>query len=600
MAATEPRTTVSRCRDWLRLLWRQWARPWLDRNYWAVVGIMWALALGLGYWGWVKHFRELGEPRTLWDLLYLTLQLFTVESGSVFQAVPWQLDIARFLAPATTLYTALAALTLIFRDQLQMVRVRLLREHVVICGLGRRGLLLAQAFRARNVPVVVIEHDTGNDRITPCREHGAIVLYGDASDQEVLRGAGVHRASSIIAVCGEDGTNAEIAVDCRDLVAHRRGEPLKCVAQIEDPELCHLLKDLEFTMAEADSFRLEFFNSHIRGAKLVIEEHPPFERSTPGIAHLLIIGIGRMGENVAVHAAKLWRNQGLSETGRLRITLIDRIATDKRKLILLKNPLLADVCDLSACDLDVHSSEFFAGAFLYDNRGERDVTIVYVCLDNDAKALAAALALLKHLRGRHVPIVVRTTREGGLSTLFQGTEEARQTLGALHAFGLLEKTCKPELVLGGTHEILAKAMYEEHADRGCLGHSGPAAAVSGSWQSLSDGHQDMYRRRADRVGEMIRAVGCNLETLGQWDAEVFAFTAEEETALAKRLHDCVLEELRQGNVPIPPGFGGMQPDPDLTPVRWERRSDRVKEAYKAEIRRLPGFLARVDLQVYRQ
>jgi Trk K+ transport system NAD-binding subunit len=591
-------TTDDKRYRWLekmRLIWRLEVRPWLDRHYWAVLGIMSLFAFTLGFWGWMKHFRDLGEPRTYQDVLYLTLQLFTVESGAVSQ-VNWQLDIARFLAPASTLYAAITALALVFRDELQMVRVRMLRDHVVICGLGRRGLLLAENFLDRGIPVVAIERDTDSDWIIPCREQGAIVVYGDAANKDVLSGAGVHRADSIIAVCGEDGINAEIAVNCRELVKNHRKKPLKCVAQIEDPDLCYLLKGLEFAMAEANSFRLQFFNSHIRGAKLVVEEHPPFDCSSPMIPHILVVGIGRMGENVVVQAARMWRNHGLISRGRLRITLIDRKAEDKRKLILLKNPLLEPVCILEAHTLDVQSSEFFAGAFLYDNAGVCDVSIVYVCLDSDSKALAAGLALLKHLRGRNVPIVVRTTREGGLSTLFQGADEGRRSIAALHGFGLLEKTCKLELVLGGTHEILAQAMYEEHIACGCFRNS---KHFPESWRLLSKEYQEAYRLRADSVGEMIRKVGCTLETLVEWDAEVFIFKSDEEEILAKSLHDGVMAESSHGSIQIPPGFGGMKLDTDLTPVKWERRLNSDKEAYREEVRHLPAFLSRIDLQIYR-
>jgi voltage-gated potassium channel Kch len=599
MNAAEIIGFLNRWRDKVTAFWRHRARHWLDRNYWAVLGTMMASAFCLGYWGWTRHFLDIGEARSSHDVLYLTLQLFTVESGAVSQAVGWQLDVARFLAPATTVYAALAALTLIFRDQLQLVRTRLLRDHVVICGLGRRGLLLAEECLGRGVPVVAIEHDTDSDWIIPCREQGAIVLFGDACNKDVLRGAGAHRAEYVIAVCGEDGVNAEIAVSCRDLVKDNRNKPLTCVAQIEDPDLCHLLKGLEFAMADGNSFRVQFFNSHIRGAKLVVEEHPPFDASCTHIPHLLVIGIGRMGENVVVQAAKRWRNLGLSARGRLRITLLDRNADDKRKLILLKNPLLEPICELSAHRLDVQSAEFFAGAFLYDDRGACDVSIVYVCLDSDAKALAAALAILKHLRGRNVRIVVRTTREGGLSALFQGTDEGTRSIAALHGFGLLEKACKLELVLRGTHEVLAQAMFKEHMACGCFNPRGSAEPLPDSWHELSEEYREAYRLAADSVGEMVRQVRCTLETLVEWDAEVFVFKPHEEEVLAKWLHDRAMEESRRGMVCMPPGFGGMRFDPDMTPVKWERRLEPDKEAYRQEVRRLPVFLSRVDLQIYR-
>jgi len=579
--------------------WYKHLRAWLNRYEWQVVATMWIAAMILGYRGFQVYYAELNEEHSVYDYLYLTVQLFVFESGWVQGNVNWQLQLARFLAPASTVYAAIAGIAALFRDEFQTLMARFVRNHVVICGLGRRGLLLAEDFLARGFPVVTIERDTDSDWIIPCREQGGIVIYGDASNKDVLRGAGVQRADYVIAVCGEDGVNAEIAVNCRDLVSKHRGRPLKCIAQIEDPDLCYLLKGLEFSMARAGTFRLQFFNSHIRGAKLVLEEHPPMDVNSPGIPHLLIVGIGRMGENVAVRAAKMWRNLGLSSRGRLRITLIDRNADDKRKLILLKNPLLGTVCELSALTLDVHSSGFFAGAFLYDNEGACDISIVYVCLDSDAKALAAALALLKHLQGRNVPIVVRTSREGGLSKLVQGTVEGQRGIAALRGFGLLEKTCKLELVLGGTHEILAQAMFKEHVARGCFNRLVSGGSLPEAWYQLPEQYQEAYRTRADNVGEMLNQVGCTLETLAEWDTEIHVFSPNEEEILAKWLHDHVMAESHNGTARIPPGFGGMKLDQDFTPVRWKHRLDSVKEAYRNEVRSLPGFLCRLDLQICR-
>ncbi|MFH0824044.1 MAG: NAD-binding protein, partial [Pseudomonadota bacterium] len=492
---------------------------------------------------------------------------------------------------------AIAAIALIFGEKFRIIRVRLLGDHVVIAGMGRRGLLLAESFLARGVPVVAIERDTDSDWIVPCRSQGGIVIYGDAADQNVLRSAGAHRAQCVIAVCGNDGVNAEIAVNCNDLVRTRRGKPLKCVAQIENLDLCHLLKGLDFSTTESDSFRLQFFNSHIRGARLVIEEHPPYDPVSGDIPHVLIIGIGRMGEYLAVHAAKMWRNLGLNSKGRLRITLVDRNAEEKRKIILLKHPGLETVCRLASRQVDIHSAEFCSGRFLHADDAALSVSIVYVCLDNDSNALAAAFQIRKHLRGRNVPIVVRTMRQSGLSKLFQYA--AARNGPALRAFGLLEKTCKPDLVVGGTHEILAQAMYKEHSAGGCLDTIFSAGSIPDSWDDLPDRYKEAYQRRADSICRMLRNVGCTLEILEDWDIEDFAFNSSDEEFFAGSLHECIMDERRIDQVLIPPGFSGTRLDEGLAPISWDLRSDSDKEAYREEIRGFPAFLSRADLHLYR-
>ena len=122
-----------------------------------------------------------------------------------------------------SLVTAALAAYLIKADRLQMLRLRRLRKHVVICGLGDKGLLLVKAFRARGSPVVVIEQNDTNDRIPSCREHDAIVLIGNATERAMLDMARVREAQYLIAVCGPDATNAEVAAHARAMVGHRQG-----------------------------------------------------------------------------------------------------------------------------------------------------------------------------------------------------------------------------------------------------------------------------------------------------------------------------------------------------------------------------------------
>jgi hypothetical protein len=379
--------------------WRRQAQKWLADHDWQIVGALWGLALVLGYLGFAAYSARHNQNHSIWDNFYLTMQLFTMESGSVEGINNRALGVARFLAPMAALYTAIIALAMVFREQLQMIRIRFISGHAVICGLGRRGLMLAIRFLDRGDQVVVIDRDPANERISQCRDHGAIVIIGDASDSDVLRSAGVDRAEYLISVCGEDGVNAEVAVDARELVSHREGNPLNCVVQIDDFELCHLLKGQELGMGKADTFRLEFFNSFLRGAQALMDDHPPFNADESEIPHLLVVGVGRMGESLVTNAARMWGRIHPDVSKKFRITLIDRTAREKGKLLMLKNPMLETVCNLIPLEMDVRSSEFHEGTFLFDRSGNCDVTSVYVLLDSDSRALSAAMVLLKQLRG---------------------------------------------------------------------------------------------------------------------------------------------------------------------------------------------------------
>ena len=581
------------------LLWRARAQQWWQDYQWFVVGGLWLVALVLGYVGFARHFAALGETRSPLDLFYLTLQLFVLESGSIPGPKGWELELARLLAPGVAGYTVMQALALIFSEQLQLLRVRFASDHVVICGLGRKGYLLARGFRERGARVVVIEQNEGNDLIAQCREQGAIVLIGNATNEELLRQARLPKAKYVISVCGDDGTNAEVAVHARELVGDRGGRALTSFVHIVDPQLCELLRERELATEGADVFRLEFFNVFDRGARALLTEYPAFGEA-PGPAHLLVVGLGGMGEGLVLHAARSWRTRHAPTDERLRVTIIDREAERKVGSLCLRYPQLEKVCELVSLQMDVCWPQFQSAQFLFDSCGRCDVTTVYVCLDNNSLGLSVGLTLLQRLGGESIPIVVRMTHDAGLANLLRGVDGERGALGNLHAFGLLDRTCTPDLLLGGTHEIVARATHEEYIrQQESLGETPKTNPSMVPWNELPESLQESNRHQADHTGLKLRAVGCAITALTDWDAEQFEFTPEEVELMANLEHQRFVEErLREAwTYAAGPRDVARKTSPDLVP--WDKLPEPEREKDRKEIRGLPLFVARAGFQIYR-
>jgi hypothetical protein len=582
-------------RGW-RVFWRAQVKPWWRGQRWFVIGALWLLALALGYAGFARHFAALGQAQPPTSLLYLSVQLFVLNSGAVEGAVPWQLDLARFLAPAVATYTALAALAVLFYEQLQLFRVRFSRDHIVICGLGRKGLLLAKGFCERGDRVVVIELEPDNPLIEPCREVGAIVLIGNAASRDLLQQARVHRARYLLALLGDDGTNAEIALRARELACDRRDRPLTSIVHIVDPQLCDLLREREFETGQGDGFRLEFLNVFASGARTLLREHPPFEPTAACRPHLLVVGLGQMGESLVVHAAQSWWAEPATGGERLRLTIVDREAEQKAESLCLRYPQLSQACELIARSMDVHSPEFQRAEFLHGAGGQCDATIAYVCLDDDSLGLSAALALRQRVREQGIPIVVRMAHQAGLATLLAGLDGPGGSFENLHAFGLLDRTCTPDLVLGGTHEMLARAIHEEYVRRRAAAGETPATNASlVPWDDLPPSLQESNRRQADHIGLKLHSVGCGLAPLTDWDADRFQFSSAQIEVMARMEHERWLEErLREGYQQGPRDLV-QETNPNLVP--WDQVSDEMREMTRTMVRSIPALLARVGLQV---
>ena len=627
MAKSMENSIWRRWRHRLRMFWQERMRErWHDYR-WFAIGGLWVVALSLGYVGFARYFAALGETRSPWDLFYLSLQLFVLESGSVSGPKGWELELARLLAPAVAAYTAVQALAAILYEQFQSLRLLFIHDHVVICGLGRKGHLLAQGFRERGDRVVVIEQDEDNSLLKPCRDLGTVVLMGDATERETLRRAGVQRARYLVATGGDDSVNAEIAVHGRELADGRDGAPLTCLVHIVDPLLCGLLRERELEAHAPGSYRLAFFNTFDVGARAVLEEYPPFGETgrVPGSPpHLLVVGLGSMGRSLVVHAARRWQEsyhgepsatkhqdvilsgsesqhpgQGQqSEEARLRITVVDREAEHKTETLHLRYPQLSEVCELIPAQMDIRWPEFHQARFLFDPDGRCAVTAIYVCLDNEALGLAAGLTLLHQLRGQEIPIVVRMANEAGLATLLHGAEGDGGGFANLHGFALLDRTCQPDLLLGGTHEILARVIHEDYVRHQAeLGETPQTNPSMVPWDELPEGLKESNRRQADHIGIKLKAVGCGIAPLTDWDAESFQFRPEEIELMARMEHDRFVEErLRAGWHPGPKD-PAKKTSPHLVP--WEQLPEEIKELDRNPVRGLPRFLSRAGLQVYR-
>jgi hypothetical protein len=586
--------------DVVLTFWREEIVRRIRDNKWPITVAMWVCALALGFIGFAEYFAANGEKRSPWDIFYLTLQLFALESGSVTGRLSWELETARLLAPATTFVTAVQALSLIFKEQFQRLCANFYADHVVICGLGRRGLLMARSFRARGDRVVCIDQDLENDRVEQCRDLGAVVLIGNATDHHMLKKARVHTASCVIALCSADGVNAEIAVGARELVKGRRSNPLTCVIQVMDSHLMDLLRGQESGMSRAGSFRLEFFNAYERGARAVLSEHPPFSATSDSVPHLLVIGIGRMGRTIVTHAARTWGTSRRGSDKRLKITMLDREAKAHLEYMHVEFPLLDTVCDLRALQMDVTSAEFYRGDFLFDDEGGAAVTSIYVCLDNDSRAMSAALALMHRVQGLSVPMVVRLSHEGGLGALFQDAGAGTNGSRLLIPFGLSERTCTPELVLGGTNETLARAMHEEvlfqAADKRDMGPYGNAAVP---WEELPKRFQNAFRRHADHVCAMLAEVGCYVHPLTSWQAEAFTFFPEEIETMARMEHEHrVMESVRGDGAYFPSNGRTIITNTDFL-GSWKACPPDLVRRYKEIVSELPAFLVAADFEIAR-
>ncbi len=90
-----------------------------------------------------------------------------------------------------------------------------LRDHFIICGVGRVGRRLAAEVAARNLPLLIIEQDP--ERAQWARERNFPVIIGDASNEAVLRQARIEFARGLASAVTSDAQNVYIVLTARGL-----------------------------------------------------------------------------------------------------------------------------------------------------------------------------------------------------------------------------------------------------------------------------------------------------------------------------------------------------------------------------------------------
>ena len=569
---------------------------------WPTIGVAAGLAVVLGYIGFAQMYAAMGENPDFWDILYRTLQLFVFESGAMTGPIGWPLQIARFLAPAVTAVTALKALAVLLAEQFRRVHLRFTRDHTVVCGLGRKGLLVAEELARRGERVVAVEKDERNEHIRSAREHGVTVVLGDAALADVLRRARVARARRVLAVCGDDGVNASVAVHARELCCDRAARPLDCVVHIVDDNLCRLLKEQELRGDGDCTVRFEFFNAYERGARLLLRSHPLFDAAAAAPAeaapHFVVVGCGSMGTSLVAQAAREWWHAERDTGRRLTVTVVDREARARCEAIALRSPRLSDSCDLVPVELDVTTPQFERGEFLDESgNGRPAVGCVYVCLDDDSRGLTAALAVHATPQGRGLPIVVRTSHVSGLASLASCSGGG---FAGLTCFDVIGSVCSPDRLFAGTHETLARAIHEEYvADQARRGGTELVNAVLVPWERLSGDLRESNLRQADQIVAKLAAIGCDIATLTDWDAEDFAFTPDEIEAMAVMEHTRWRDERRGDGWTFDPGPKDLDRKTSPLLLPWEDLPDGQKDDERGTVGDLPRLLASVGLQVVR-
>jgi RyR domain len=310
--------------------------------------------------------------------------------------------------------------------------------------------------------------------------------------------------------------------------------------------------------------------------------------------HIIIAGSGPIALNLLTEAARRWRLDHPGSTKRMGVTLIAPGLAEQLTALRARLPALGESVHLAAVTADLTDSgapplalsPLSAAA---DHPGTWQPDIAFACLESDADN-AQAVIRLRHALPDGVPVVACATGLAGSSLITLLDRSASGYLTNVHAFGLLDRICRPEVVLNLGSETIARAVHQDYIRRRLLEGAklGSEPALS-AWEDLPEDLRESNRQQVADIRAKLDAIGYEFVPTADWDAEPFQLTSEQVETLGRLEHDrWCNEKLRNGWRYGPVKDAHAKLSPFLLP--WEELSDDVRDLDRDAVRLIPSIL----------
>jgi len=223
-------------------------------------------------------YREIGGPQYSWvDCFYMTfITVATIGFGEIVDLShsPGGRLFTVFIAIAgigtmTYMLSTLTAFILegdinqVWRRNKMQTKIQKLKDHYIVCGVGRVGSNVAHELVMTGRHCVVVDTDLLNIESYLSRHPEQLFLQGDATDNDVLLAAGVMHARGVFAVATDDSLNLVISLSAKQI-----NPKLRVVAR------CHDVKNIEKTRrAGADEIVSPDYTGGLRIVSAMVRPH---------------------------------------------------------------------------------------------------------------------------------------------------------------------------------------------------------------------------------------------------------------------------------------------------------------------------------------
>lgn len=475
--------------------------------------------------------------------LYLSLQLFVLNSGGIPGPIPLTLEISRFLAPALTAGGIFLAIWEPLHQNYLLFKIRFWKDHIVVCGLSKKAELLIFDFlknKDEKCNIVLIEPNENHGSLSLMRRKGVIILQGSATDDEMLHKANILQARYLLALTNEETTNILIAQRATVIYNHHPEKILpdsilQVILHIDDFYTTNIFKEFhEKAVPENSQFRgggsrmdYHAFSIYQLAAIFMVDHFSPdhyveLNEESDAAAHLLIFGDNLAAQYLILEAAQMYHFANLKKT---RITVVadevDRIHHTVESLY----PFLDETVEIHY----VKADQFFSRQSPVDCDS---ISVCFVALDDDGKSVYFSRKLRQYLythsqraKEKYLqaftrqqnfssalpPIKVLLPRNTALVNIFDDVAMELKSLN-IEVINMDHEICNKRTIVDNrkTEDFIAKHIHYEWAKNQAEKNNTPVRSMQVEWDSIKDAQKDSNRLPARHLYIKLRYVNAEL------------------------------------------------------------------------------------------
>ncbi|NOZ10256.1 MAG: hypothetical protein GXP09_04330 [Gammaproteobacteria bacterium] len=491
-----------------------------DKFLWVGLFLWAAVSAGLGLYGWAVYELARGnkfDPSLFLKIVARTISFFSAEKPDI--PIPddyYSLLIARVTAPLATAGAILRVGIEFFASTIKARRIRMMKDHTVVCGLSKNGLAFAKSEVDCGHKVVLIgnKYDEANE--TVARLLGFEILVGNPLDRAILEEAAIHKARRLIVALPDDSENLEVTMMARKIVEERLrvGSRLLASVAVSNRQLWRQLVRSESIKRSCGSFDMLPFNLSVWAVRQFIWAEPLWNyaklRNQKRI-HVVFIGFDDYTEAMIGYLppASVYPDFECP----VFTILTDDEAMAKSRIEQaypqIKGKEIAEIrFENFRFETDRLSKELMAKIERAD-----EVTAVFICLDQGATALSAAICVQNTMQQTGCwksPTYVRLSKCEGIGDLLVASSHARRFSDIIQPFGVEDRLCSLKKLEGSLEDIALKIHLAYVGDRQTrLGHEGEGRSglPLSKWRELSETYRVSNRRAADHIKTKLSAAG---------------------------------------------------------------------------------------------